>query len=196
MAWMVLMAIALPTTAQVSLVSTGSVWSYLDNGSDQGTAWRAPGFDDSTWKNGFAPLGYGDAWIVTTNDFGPDANNKYVTTYYREIFNVANASAITNLLLRIRRDDGPVVYLNGTEVFRTNMPSGTIGYRTLAPAAVGGADESTWYSTAVSATRLVREPTCSPWTSINRPPPARTSPSICSGAAPPSRNIARDLIIA
>ena len=55
----------------------------------------------------------------------------------------------------LRRDDGAVVYLNGTEVFRTNMPGGTISHTTLAPVAVGGADESAWYSVAVSPARLV-----------------------------------------
>ena len=39
-----------------TLVPTGSVWKYLDNGSDQGTAWIAPGFDDSAWAAGPAEL--------------------------------------------------------------------------------------------------------------------------------------------
>ena len=38
------------------------------------------------------------------------------------------------------RDDGAVVYLNGTEVFRSNMPTGTITYTTLASTTVGGTD--------------------------------------------------------
>src|SRR5437764_1415412 len=33
--------IPLAVSAEVSLVSTGSVWKYLDDGTDQGTAWRA-----------------------------------------------------------------------------------------------------------------------------------------------------------
>src|SRR5262245_20962336 len=28
------------------LVPAGAVWKYLDNGSNQGSAWRAPNFDD------------------------------------------------------------------------------------------------------------------------------------------------------
>jgi hypothetical protein len=46
--------------ADTTLVPTGSVWKYLDNGSDQGTAWRAASFNDSTWRSGPAQLGYGD----------------------------------------------------------------------------------------------------------------------------------------
>ncbi len=51
-----------PVTISVprSLVPLGSVWKYLDNGSDQGTNWIAPNFDDSAWASGPAELGYGD----------------------------------------------------------------------------------------------------------------------------------------
>src|SRR6185295_1874260 len=42
------------------LVPKGALWKYLDNGSDQGTAWRAPAFNDSTWASGPAQLGFGD----------------------------------------------------------------------------------------------------------------------------------------
>ena len=42
------------------------------------------------------------------------------------------------------RDDGVVVYLNGTEVFRSNLPTGTIAYTTLASTAIGGGDETTF----------------------------------------------------
>ncbi len=76
------------------LVSTGSVWKYLDNNTDQGTAWRAPGFNDSAWVSGPAPLGYGDANGIipaTITSYGPDPTNKYITTYFRRAFNVADA---------------------------------------------------------------------------------------------------------
>jgi hypothetical protein len=52
--------------------------------------------------------------------------------------------------LGLLRDDGAVVYLNGTEVYRSNMPVGTIGYQTLASTAIGGTDESTWYTAAIN----------------------------------------------
>ncbi len=137
------------------LVPTNSSWKYLDNGTDQGTAWRASAFNDTAWASGLAPLGYEDAWIVTTNSFGPDANNKYVTTYYRKSFNLDDASAVTNLLLRVQRDDGVVVYLNGTEVLRNNLPSGDVAFGTLALTAIGGVDETTFVNANPSASLLV-----------------------------------------
>src|SRR5687767_9904937 len=55
-------------TDTVELIAARSVWKYLDNGSDQGTAWRAPGFDDSDWESGPAELGYGDGDEATRVD--------------------------------------------------------------------------------------------------------------------------------
>jgi hypothetical protein len=141
--------------ADTTLVPTGSVWKYLDNGSDQGTAWRAASFNDSTWASGPAQLGYGDGDEATTVGFGPDANNKFITTYFRRAFNVTNSSLFTNLTLRVLRDDGAVVYLNGVEVWRTNMPTGTVGFGTPASVAIAGADESTFVQTTISSSLLV-----------------------------------------
>ena len=131
--------------ASTTLVPTGSVWKYLDNGSDQGTAWFAAAFDDSTWASGPAELGYGDS-PVTTVSYGSDANNKYITTYFRKTFDVANPSVYGNLQLRLKRDDGAVVYLNGAEVYRVNMaPTGTPAYNTLAATLVSGTDEEAFF---------------------------------------------------
>jgi hypothetical protein len=144
-------------TLFAGLVSTGSVWKYLDNGSDQQTAWRNPGFNDTSWAAGPAQLGYGDGDEATVVGYGPDANNKYITTYFRRRFSVSNPGSFTNLLLRLLRDDGGVVYLNGTEVFRSNMPgAGAILFNTLASSTVGGADETTnFFSTMVNPGLLV-----------------------------------------
>jgi len=135
------------------LVLSNAVWKYLDNGSNQGTNWITPDFDDSAWANGPAPLGYGDAngvFPLTTNSWGLDASNKYTTTYYRRSVTGSNIVAYSNLVLRVQRDDGIVVYLNGAEVYRQNMPAGPVTYTTFASTVIGGADENTWYSTSLS----------------------------------------------
>ena len=118
------------------LISSNSAgWKYLDNGSDQGTSWRARLFDDNSWSNGVAQLGYGDGDEATVVGFGPDANNKYVTTWFRKSFVVNNAGNYTNLQLWLLRDDGGVVYLNGTEIFRSPvLPAGPLLFNTLATA--------------------------------------------------------------
>lgn len=119
----------------VLLIPTNSVWSYLDDGSNQGTAWRQLNFPAAdSWLSGPAELGYGDGDETTVVNFGPDPNNKFITTYFRRKFNVASTNGFTNVQVRLRRDDGAVVYVNGTEVQRSNLPLGPITSTTLAGA--------------------------------------------------------------
>src|SRR5206468_2376648 len=89
-----------------------------------------------------------------------DANSKYITTYFRRRFVAGNVSSYTNLLLRVLRDDGAVVYLNGAEVFRSNMPTNTaIAYTTLSSSNVGGGDETTNFFTTLVSPGLLLEGT-------------------------------------
>jgi acid phosphatase type 7 len=114
-----------------TFVAYPSSWKYLDNGSDQGTNWTRLDFNDSAWLAGVAPLGYGDSvgrLPATTISYGPDPAKKYATTYFRQHFSVTNVGAWSRLILSIERDDGAIVYLNGVEVGRFNMPSGSIAH--------------------------------------------------------------------
>ena len=142
-------------SAQGLLIPRGAVWKYLDNGSNQGTAWKELGFNDSSWKSGPARFGFGGDGEVTTTSFGPDANNKYVTTYFRKTFDVATPALVTALNLNLLRDDGAVVYLNGTEVRRDNMPTGTITPATFASGTIPNADEQVYFPSTVPVSLLV-----------------------------------------
>ena len=127
------------------IVPKGAVWRYLDDGTDQGSAWTDPDFDDSAWKSGPAQLGYGDGDEATVVSYGPDASKRFITTYFRLRFEVDQPGIFQMLLVRLLRDDGAVVYINGQEVIRDNMPDGQIGYTTRAAAGVSGADEARFY---------------------------------------------------
>lgn len=127
-------------------VDAGASWKYLDQGVALDTAaWTDLAYDDSEWVFGDAILGYGGNGELTTLDFGPDAGNKHTTTYLRHTFEVDNAAQYDSLLFDVLRDDGAVVYLNGTEVFRQNMPEGEIAFSTLASGTVGGAAEDLYF---------------------------------------------------
>lgn len=130
-------------TNHVSLIAPGAVWKYRDTGEDLGTAWTAVNFEDSAWPSGPAPIGYGQNGLSTEVSYGPDASAKYFTTYFRRAFTVSDPTAFGALNLSVRRDDGVVVYLNGSEVFRDNLPAGPIDY--LTPAATTAADAGTTY---------------------------------------------------
>ncbi len=146
------------------------VWRFLDNGSNQGTAWRAPLFDDSLWGTGKAELGYGDTAEGrperTQVLFGPDANNKYPTTYFRTTFQVVDKASLSGLALLLMRDDAAVVYLNGTVIYRDQSANGfpdlpaNPAFDTFASASISAGDEAalrdlTAFMTANSAQYLV-----------------------------------------
>lgn len=115
-----------------TLIEAGAPgWSYLDDGSDQGTSWREPAYDDSLWGIGDAPLGFGS---VNNHPFGgpwinPDRNT---TVYFRKEFEITNANLITEATARVMSDGGAIVYLNGVEIARDNMPADPVNFETFA----------------------------------------------------------------
>lgn len=122
-------------TASQTIVPAGSVWKYLDTGANLGVAWRQASYDDTAWPSGPAQLGYGDGDEATVVGYGPVASRKYTTTYFRKSFGLVDVARFRSLSLSLLVDDGAVVYLNGQEIARVNMPSGSISYTTLASAA-------------------------------------------------------------
>lgn len=117
--------------AQTTLITYGSGWNYLDNGSDQGTAWRSLSFNDSSWKTGNGKFGYGLPGLATIISYGPNTSQKYITTYFRKKIFLANPANFTSFTAGVMRDDGIVVYVNGVEVYRDKMPTGSINYLTF-----------------------------------------------------------------
>ena len=115
------------------LVAKRTVWKYDASGTDLGTAWRAVSYADADWPEGNGALGYGTGEVATTIPFGPDPNDKYITTYFRRhLFLSQTPASSTRMLLRARYDDGFAAYLNGEEITRQAMPPGTIDYNTAA----------------------------------------------------------------
>ena len=147
-----------------TLIEGGSIWKYLDDGSDQGIAsdgiqWFAdPGYDDTLWLEGPAELGYGDdvqgrpeATVVNS---GP-SRNYFITTYFRRSFDVQDASLYSQLNLRLLCDDGAVVYLNGAELIRSNLPDGAVDFLTLANSNIAPPEEYTFLEFQVDPNLLL-----------------------------------------
>ncbi len=148
--------------SQTVLFDYGSSWKYLDNGSNQGTAWTGTGFSDATWATDTGFFGYGDTWITKyvnacgTVSANPSCTNKYITTYFRKVINIPSVSSYDSVRFSVKRDDGVVVYVNGVEVMRDpNMPTGTISYTTAASTALGGTDEYTPITKAIPISSFV-----------------------------------------
>jgi len=119
----------------ITIAKRGDTWKYYDLGSmPPGGDWTSITFDDTSWLQGEAELGYGDGDEKTIVSYGGNANDKFITTYFRKNFQIEGGDIpdIGQLMGGINFDDGVVVYLNGTEVYRANMPAGIITYSTQA----------------------------------------------------------------
>jgi len=132
-----------------SVVSAGGTWRYNNSGNDLGTAWRSRTYRDTDWAHGEAQLGYGDNDEATVIGFAFGRGTRPVTTYFRRTFSAG--TNLTGFQLRVVRDDGAVVYLNGTEIFRNNMPAGGITSDTFASVGLSGAAENAWITTNLSS---------------------------------------------
>jgi hypothetical protein len=129
-----------------ALIAPQSLWKYLVTPVEPEPAWKSPDFADHTWPSGHGQLGYGDGDEATVIGFGPSTANRYMTTYFRRDFTLPDGPAPTAAKLRLLRDDGAVVYLNGLEVWRTNLnPTAVITWSTPSSTVAGGLDESSFY---------------------------------------------------
>ncbi len=137
-----------------TLISSGEVWKYYDYDSSPGADWKTAGFNDNSWSSGNAKLGYSDG-AVTEIEPGTSASTKYITAYFRKTFNYTDDGNTHTLNLGILRDDGAIVYINGSEVARSNMPSGSVSHNTLASSTVSSSDESTFFPFELSTNTLV-----------------------------------------
>lgn len=100
------------------LVALQSTWRYVGNGVDPGPGWANPGFDDSGWNEAKAPFG-ADQDLVTPLGVADEAAP---VSWFRRTFTVDDPAAVLQLRSAARRDDGIVVYVNGIEVVRDNVP--------------------------------------------------------------------------
>jgi hypothetical protein len=131
-----------PTAASLSIQFfglTNQLWRYEQSGFDLGSAWREPNYSDSVW-----PLGRGlfarqnnpaitplTNTVLSLTNVGGSLN----TYYFRTHFTLTNDPREVILVASNLFDDGGVVYLNGSEIYRINMPAGNITNGTLASSA-------------------------------------------------------------
>lgn len=123
------------------LIDLEADWKYHDQGEDLGNSWREMAYDDAAWSVGIAELGYGDGDENTIISYGNDEEDKHITSYFRKQFEYEGPNGSIQGVLKVRRDDGVVIYLNGEEVLRNNMPDGIIDYDTRALEKISGTNE-------------------------------------------------------
>ena len=89
-------------------------WHYRKGSSEASSprdAWRQIGFaEDASWLIGKTSVGYADA---DDNTVLTDMQNGYWSLFFRHIFTVTAGQIPAALLVRVRVDDGCVVWING-----------------------------------------------------------------------------------
>ncbi len=128
-------------TEGTTLLPKGAEWKYLATGEYPGTTWMFADFDDSKWALGKAQLGFGDGDEVTVL---PSTTPRTITSYFRASFDAGLKPAYKRLLVKLLRDDGAALYLNGKEILRDNLPAKMVEPDTLAVESVG-TGENTFY---------------------------------------------------
>ncbi|WP_210149773.1 alkaline phosphatase PhoX [Chryseobacterium scophthalmum] len=132
-------ALALMTTsmiqAQTTIFALQSAWKYNDADVALPATWKSSNYDVSNWAVGNGPLGYGDP-VTTSFISGVD------TAYLIKDFTVNLADLSNTMEFGVRRDDGIIVYLNGEEVIRDNMPAGAVSHGTFSSTTIDGAAET------------------------------------------------------
>jgi uncharacterized repeat protein (TIGR01451 family) len=126
-----------------SIIPAGSSWKYWSNTQANYQAnWQTVAYNDAAWPSGNGELGYGDgdeATCIASGGGGTlclPTGNKWVTAYFRKTVNISNPALYSSFTFNVERDDGYVVYVNGVEVGRDNMPAGAVTWATPASSAI------------------------------------------------------------
>ena len=120
--------------ALVQVFNMNETWKYYDSGA-AATNWKSESFNDASWKQGKAPLGYKMTGVTTTVSYGNNDQQKNPTTYFRKKFTLNTAPTSRDVFqLNYQLDDGCVVWVNGQEAGRVNMGQGTVNYNTFSQA--------------------------------------------------------------
>ena len=131
--------ISLLENAKTYLVNKGADgWRYYENDAPPGKDWAQPSFDASTWKEGAAPLGFGEP-VSTTLSLNTE---RTLTAYFRKTVHLADPGDVMKAYAGIECDDGSILYLNGKEIYRMNMNKGDEDTATLAGRGEKGKTES------------------------------------------------------
>jgi outer membrane protein assembly factor BamB len=103
------------------IIEKGADWKYLA-GDHPSRGWMQPDFNDNEWEAAPAGFGYRDDDINTTLK---NMWNRYSVVYLRKSFNLTEPDKIAELGLVVKYDDAFIAYLNGQEILRVGVRSGS-----------------------------------------------------------------------
>jgi hypothetical protein len=120
----------LATCFDIPLVARNASWLWKTGEVSWPSDWNQASSASLTgWAAGYAPFGFGDGTGIDFETAVPDPTGNgttgIFTTYFRHSFQVDDTAMFSQpLQLTFKRNDGVVIYLNGVEVVRRNLPWG------------------------------------------------------------------------
>lgn len=144
---------ALPVTVaapeqSLTLVPQGADWKYLDTGIVPAANWQTAAFNDAAWLTGPARLGFGGDGEATTMTSGR------LVYWARRTFTIPAGLTPVSATLRVQRDDGLAVYLNGTRIAKFNITDEPVRQDSAAASAITDAAEQEWLDVTVPLSAL------------------------------------------
>ncbi|MBN1670859.1 MAG: fibronectin type III domain-containing protein [Kiritimatiellae bacterium] len=127
-------------------IAKGALWRYRKGSAEASgppDAWRLSAFDDSAWRAGPAPFGYGDGPYGTTL---ADMQGRYSSVFLRSAFDIQHPVWVAELRLWAQFDDGFVMWFNGRDVARVNVagaPGSPVAHDGFAAGNMGPVEWST-----------------------------------------------------
>ncbi len=108
----------------LNVIPAGDTWNYNFPNSDLGNSWQTLNNPTGNWINLNASFGYNRNQNTTITHA--------TTNYFLKTITLATPGLYSTFDFSISYDDAAIIYVNGTEVKRLNMPSGTINNNTPA----------------------------------------------------------------
>lgn len=133
-----------PVTPGISLISPSATWRYRDAAGAPDPDWLQKNYrDERDWPTGGPRFVFPAPVLLQPGMTVLSPLSDRITCYFRKTFNMPGSVEGTPTL-RFMCDDGLVVYLNGAEVWRHNMPNGPVAFDTRASSPVEGKGSTQW----------------------------------------------------
>jgi hypothetical protein len=132
--------VAPPAPVTVSFVAYDHTWKYDQTNNLTGSNWMVSGFNDLSWPSGQGVLARTASGSIP-QPVRATLTLGRLTYYFRTTFTLPTNANYSSLQITHIFDDGAVVYLNGQEAYRYNMPAGPVTYNTLAASGISGAPQ-------------------------------------------------------
>ena len=123
--------VTVDTTNVVLLAEGDPATALIPPNGTLGTSWTATSFDDGQWSSGTTAIGYDYGTQIGLDVAAMQNTNQSV--YGRVPFTVADPAVYEFYTLRLKYEDGIIVYLNGTKIFDDNFPD-PVDWQSGAPA--------------------------------------------------------------